>query len=116
MAIQYVPDEQIQAYIQKAMDDYATWGKGDNIDKLSFSYEVGSSYIKIISNSWGNTSVHSFIVNKVKPGQRYKSRIKDLVRVGDILMAASWKAPAMNFARGNIFELDNLDRVPWTGM
>jgi hypothetical protein len=33
---------------------------------------------------------------------------------GDILMAASWKAPAKNFARGNIIE-GNMSRIQWTG-
>jgi hypothetical protein len=33
---------------------------------------------------------------------------------GDILMAASWNAPARNFARGNVLD-KTFDRVRWTG-
>ena len=36
---------------------------------------------------------------------------------GDVLKAASWKTPAKNFARGNIFDAKNgLGRFCWTGM
>lgn len=36
---------------------------------------------------------------------------------GDVLKAASWKAPAKNFARGNIYDENNgLGRFCWTGM
>ena len=63
-------------------------------------YEVGSKYIKVITGS----SVHSFIV-------RNKT---DKFKPGDILKAASWKAPAKNFARGNIFD-KTFDNIRWTG-
>ena len=36
-------------------------------------------------------------------------------KAGDILKAASWKAPATNFVRGNLFE-KTFDRVRWTGV
>ena len=72
------------------------------IDKFNANirYEVGSKYIKVITGS----SVHSFIV-------RNKT---DKFKPGDILKAASWKAPAKNFARGNIFD-KTFDRIRWTG-
>jgi hypothetical protein len=62
--------------------------------------EKGSKFLKVIQ---GN-SAHSFIC--IKEHGAFK--------VGDILMAASWRAPAKNFKRGNIFE-GNLERVTWTG-
>jgi len=56
----------------------------------SLHYEVGQKYIKIIR---GN-SVWGFIVN-INDDKQFK--------YGDILKAASWKAPSRNKARGNIF-------------
>jgi len=36
---------------------------------------------------------------------------------GDVLKADGWKAPALNFARGNIYSADHgLSRVKWTGV
>jgi hypothetical protein len=62
--------------------------------------EKGSKFIKVIQ---GN-SVHSFIC--IKEHGAFK--------VGDILKAASWHAPAKNFKRGNILE-GSLERITWTG-
>lgn len=81
----------ISKFRQEMIDDF----------NANIRYEVGSKYIKVITDN----SVHSFIVrnktNKFEPG--------------DILKAASWKAPATNFARGNIFQ-KTFDRVRWTGV
>jgi exosome complex RNA-binding protein Csl4 len=66
----------------------------------SLRYEIGSKYIKIISNS----SAHSFIVKK--DGGKFKQ--------GDILKANSWKAPATNFVRGNILN-NQYGAIAWTG-
>jgi hypothetical protein len=62
-------------------------------------YEIGSKYIKIITGS----SVHSFIVKKDGKFKR-----------GDILKAASWSAPATNFARGNVLS-EEYGTISWTG-
>ena len=66
------------------------------------SVTVGSKYVKVLIKG----SVHSFIV--AKPMCKFK--------VGDILMAKSFKAPATNFARGNILD-PNFDftKVRWAG-
>ena len=70
------------------------------------SYKVGRNYIKIISGRHGgSSSVHSFIV--IKPTKGYE--------IGDVLKAASWNAPATNFKRGNVFELESLPGITWTG-
>jgi hypothetical protein len=63
-------------------------------------YEVGRKYIKIISGG----SVHSFIV--LEDGPKFKR--------GDILKAASWRTPALNFKRGNVLTKE-WKNVRWTG-
>ena len=67
----------------------------------SLSFEVGKVYIKVITN----TSVHSFIVKE--DTKQFKK--------GDILKAASWRAPAKNFTRGNIFNTESFKNVCWAG-
>jgi len=62
-----------------------------------FVYEAGRKYVKIISQSMygasqGSRSSHSFVV--IGDQGEFKH--------GDILKANSWKAPATNFARGNV--------------
>ena len=65
----------------------------------SLEYKEGKKYIKIISDrsAWG------FVV-ATDSHNKFKR--------GDILKAASWSAPAMNSARGNVFE-DYI--IQWTG-
>lgn len=66
------------------------------------TYEVGQKYIRVITSNGSSRSVHSFIVREDS----------DKFKKGDILKAASWKAPAKNKARGNIFGQYHTD---WTG-
>jgi hypothetical protein len=67
----------------------------------TLTYEIGSRYVKVVTG----TSVHSFIC------------INDMGKFckGDILKAASFKAPAKNFARGNVV-LRDYPTVQWTGI
>ena len=110
----------IKKYIKKIGDDYENWTLGsrsllsdDNIAKRirensvvefknGLDYNKGAKYIKVIRRD-NQTSVHSFIVNIYHD---------DKFKYGDILKAASWKTPARNFARGNVFEEY---KVKWTG-
>ena len=73
--------------------------------KFADSYEErwGSKFLKIIVND----SVHSFIV-LVDTGK---------FRRGEILKAASYKAPALNFSRGDILSPESYESgsVTWTG-
>ncbi len=114
-------DKALENYIKKIGDDYENWTLGsrsllsdDNIAKRirensveefknGLEYRMGSKYIKVVKTD-NQESVHSFIVNTKKD---------DKFKYGDILKAASWKTPARNFARGNIFE--NY-KVRWVGM
>lgn len=67
--------------------------------------EPGSKYLKVVSGrAGGGRSVHSFVC--LKDSGKFKK--------GDILKAASWAAPARNFARGNVLE-GNFGSVTWTG-
>jgi len=74
----------------------------DSVDKFGVEFEPGSKYVKIVTISGGGSrSVHSF-VEKAN---------------GVIWRAASWKAPARNFPRGNVFDASTyLNRLQWTGI
>lgn len=96
-------------YLAACVADYASWTKDADFDdnyradslkdyEDNLEFEVGKKYIKVVSRK----SAHSFIC--LEDDDKFKK--------GDILMSASWKAPARNFARGNIFGSYN---VRWTG-
>ena len=113
--------EAFAVYKTKIGEDYENWTLGsrallsaDNIEKRirengvvefknGISHKCGSKYIKVTKKLGDQTSVHSFIVN---------THDDKKFNYGDILKAASWKAPARNFSRGNIFEEY---KVKWTG-
>jgi hypothetical protein len=95
-------------YMIHIEDDYLKWVAQSPTEvrismfqkfKASIRYEVGSKYIKVVSNN----SAHSFIVKKDGKFKR-----------GDILKANSWKAPATNFARGNVLS-EQYGTIAWTG-
>tara|TARA_X000001388_G_scaffold45504_1_gene32348 strand:+ start:238 stop:681 length:444 start_codon:yes stop_codon:yes gene_type:complete len=110
----------LKEYKKKIGNNYENWTLGsrallsdDNITKRikensvvefknGIGHVCGSKYIKV-TRSDNQTSVHSFIVN-IHNDKKFK--------YGDILKAASWNAPARNFARGNVFEEY---KVQWTG-
>lgn len=60
------------------------------------SAEAGRTYIKLIAEDYGSKSAFGFII----------INDNNLGKSGDILKAASWKAPAKG-ARGNVFSTDN---------
>lgn len=94
---------ELDNYLQYICDDYR--GRTNIEDMVKrFCYSVkaieGKKYIKVTT---GN-SVHSFIV-KADHGK---------FKRGDILKAATYAAPAKNFARGNILT-GTYPNVRWTG-
>jgi len=102
--------------LRTALDNYAAalkqsylngYGNGKNAEEVQFNveFDVGRKYIKVIVVNRNSRSSHSFIVI----GDQGK--FKD----GDILKSASWKTPARNFARGNIFEGD-FSTIHWAGL
>lgn len=71
-----------------------------------YTVEEGRTYTKIVKDLRnGQRSVAGFIVRKET--KKFK--------VGDMLMAASWNAPATNKSRGNIFTAMPTS-IYWTGI
>ena len=109
-----VPAEFLSDYAEHIKTDYVKWWGTkvtephvqEMIANFKITFEPGSSYIKVVKSDLNgtNSSVHSFIVNKAKN-----------FPLGAILKSASWKAPATNFARGNLLDRKTWDRVTWTG-
>lgn len=100
-------NSEIVNYINYIKKDYAGFREAINSSSnLSFDVEAipGSKYIKIVTNSHGSRSAHSFIC--ANDTQKFKK--------GDILKANSWKAPATNFVRGNILT-KTYNHISWTG-
>ena len=105
-------NNEIQALLEAIKTDYVNWWSrsGDRdltdiqknmVEEFNAGLEVeeGRKYIKIISSR----SVWGFIVKADT----------NKFRKGDILKAASWRAPATNAPRGNI--LDGGYSIQWTG-
>ena len=111
--------EGIDELVELAKKDYKAWSdlgsrhdndsesrrriKDEMIEKYNrdISWKMGFKYIKVITGS----SVWGFVVNRHDDNK---------FRFGDILKAAGWKAPARNFARGNVVDRD-FKGVRWTG-
>lgn len=103
-----ITEQHLQNYLNHIAHQYTKWHKlmgfnneSNSIEKFknSLRYQEGKTFIKIIREG----SVHSFIV---KEGNKQ-------FQEGDVLKAASWKAPAKNFARGNILNND-LNNIDWS--
>ena len=71
-------------------------------DKFGVEFDIGKKYVKVVSISGGGSrSVFCFVE----------------ILNGNIWRAASWKAPARNFVRGNVFDQKSyIDRIRWTGI
>jgi hypothetical protein len=102
--------EQIQQYLDAIKASYLSFGDASKVRQEmvkrfneNVAVTVGNKYLKVVIKG----SVHSFIVARETP--KFK--------VGDILMAKSYKAPATNFARGNILDPKfNFGAVRWVGV
>lgn len=101
-------EEGINNIIEACNLDYNEFIQSDNmLNEFKNSWKVmpGQKFIKLVSKNM----VHSFIVLKDMFTPGGQPRFKK----GDVLKAASWKSPALNRARGNIFE-GNFP-IKWTG-
>tara|TARA_R100000544_G_C2182479_1_gene37572 strand:+ start:176 stop:538 length:363 start_codon:yes stop_codon:yes gene_type:complete len=104
-------EQGIEYLIEAAKEDYKksslrSWGKLSDycVNQLNkwndlMYFKEGKKYFKIIREN----SVFAFIV---------KEDFKHFKK-GDILKAASWKAPALNSPRGNV--LNGNYPIQWTG-
>jgi hypothetical protein len=101
---------QIDTYLNHIRAQYSAMGDGTDVRKQmikefceSLCTSEGKSYIKVIIGP--QRSVHSFIVKEDGP----------MFKRGDILKAASWAAPAKNFARGTVLDTGSYSNISWTG-
>ena len=98
-------DKAMNTLLDKIQEDYDKWGSGSSIDKkLDLSLKPGRKFVKVVEGTrvWGFVSLVD--------GQHCGAPIK----VGDILKAASWRAPA-KYSRGSIFDVDMHESFSWTG-
>jgi hypothetical protein len=102
----------IDIYIKHLVADYMKWAAGKVTIPISFAIEEGHKYIKVIDNTLGKRSAHSFIVRR-----NFKLSDGRTMFYGDVLKTASWNRPATNFIRGNVFNpISYQDRAKWTGV
>ena len=101
-------DEGIQKLIDASIKDYNEFCDNERMREehaQSWRIEPGRKFIKLVSKG----SVHSFIVKEDMFTPGGQPRFKR----GDVLKPASWKAPALNRARGNVLEGNY--PIQWTG-
>ena len=108
-------EEGIKNIIETSKLDYAKWTEKGRMEGSSYfdetlaefenkcSVNEGQNYIKVIRDN----SVHCFVIKKLTEKTKAKG-----FKVGDILKPAGWQAPALNKARGNVFEGFYMN---WTG-
>jgi len=101
--------QNLDKYLEAIKADYAAWQGADTeigqkmIREFNESLDVidGNKYLKVVNDG----RVHSFICK----------RDMGKFTAGDVLKAASWAAPARNFARANLFQGD-FSKIRWTGV
>ena len=107
-------DAKLTNYLDFIKGDYCGWNTnqteiGAQMREdfcAGLTTDPGTKYLKVVTGRAGSSrSVHSFIV--IKADAKFA--------VGDILKAASWAAPARNFARGNLFKGD-FKSISWSGV
>lgn len=93
----------IHQYLAACERDYVS--HHNTARKPTYTLETGRKFIRIWRQFAGESgrSCHAFVV-----------LTHPKFRTGDLLKPATWKAPAMNAARGNVLEPSSY-RAQWTG-
>jgi hypothetical protein len=94
-------DACMQEYVAHLQADYEKHG----YNRREFYYEPHRKYIHVISRDDNQRSSHSWVV--IGDQGNFKH--------GDILKSASWRAPAKNFARGNVL-CGGFKHIKWAGI
>ena len=96
-------DMALYKYADHLVENY---NKTGSEGEYQVSFHDGRKFLKVVSESWGSRSAHSFICIKEHDGWKY----------GDILKAASWAQPAKNFIRGNVLNTESYKDHRWVGL
>lgn len=114
-----------KVYLDHCKADYLSWQTGSE-PKHPGDFSAPSDY----GHTWTlDTKGQKFqrVIHKARGGQKSSHSFlvlqshttsKGLVlKRGDVLKCASWKAPALNFIRANIFQPDTFkNHIRWTGV
>lgn len=99
----------LPALAEKMKADYLEYSKRMKYDAAGYVYdvqfEVGNKFVRVVSVTPGNRSASGFV--QLDDDKKFPA--------GTLLKAASWAAPAKNFSRGLISDLDNA-KIRWTGL
>lgn len=92
-------------------EDFVAWCEragitNKNLDEVQYVIHPGNKYDKIVKVDGNSMSSIGFIVKKETAK----------FSVGTLLKSDSWKKPATNFARGDIFDTDTFGCLRWTGV
>ena len=119
-------NEALENLVEAMKTDYVEWttrcslARGETelssvsakmIAEKDYEITEGRNYYKIVSTDRAQRMCAGFVCKVANEKKGFE--------VGDLLMAAGWSAPATNFARGNIFDLEtavNRGNVRWTGI
>jgi len=107
------------AYLKHLKADYAHFATASRIDSLVPEDKwmlsgIGTKYARVVHVTPGSRGAHSFIVLHDCGVCKDNSDKTLQLRAGDILKAASWNRPALNFVRGNLFD-KNYGTISWCG-
>ena len=101
-----------KAYCSRGDDTFenSMWAKEENHDSWKVTYEKGRNFFRFVRDG----SCNGFLV--INPPKGTDNKTGEGFNRGDLLMAKSWKAPAKNFARGNVLDEGWEQNVRWTGV
>lgn len=105
--------KQAESVAKQMENDFKAWrirSNAENLEGPKVEMEVNRNFIRFVREG----SCNGFIV--LNPPKGTDNKTGEAFQPGDLLMAKSWKAPAKNFARGNIFKDGWQANVRWTGV